>query len=122
MVVEDEKVMDVMMILNSKYETDRDSDVFLTLLIQVKRKSNIMHLKQLENWQKNYFLRIFFSIEIVPEDPWDGFTGKFEDDFLKKGLPMPNGDEVVILAVKEENLLQVCDKIKIFGFENFIAL
>ena len=50
MVVEDERVMDIMTILNSKYETDRESDVFLTLMIQVKRRSNIMALKQLQFW------------------------------------------------------------------------
>ena len=67
-------------------------------------------------------MRIFFSVEIEPEESWDGFTGRFEDDFLRKSLPMPNGDEVVILAVKEDSLLPVSEKIRVLGFDKFIAL
>ena len=67
-------------------------------------------------------MRILFSVEIAPEEPWDGFVGKFEDDFLKKSLPMPNGDQVVILAVEEDSLLPLSEKIRILGFDKFIAL
>ena len=35
---------------------------------------------------------------------------------------MPNGDEVVILAVKEDSLLPVSEKIRVLGFDKFIAL
>lgn len=99
-----------MTVFRSKYKTDPEDDIDLSLLYQSSSDDDILMVKDLARWSKHYPLRVKLSVE-NPSEEWMGHKGRFTDSFLRKGLPLPKGDELVIIAVQEDIKKQLEDRI-----------
>jgi len=123
MVVENEKIFNILKIFRSKVDTDPDSQVFLSLIYNANNQEDLLMLNELSHWQKSCDLRVVLGVINKPNDKnWDGYLGLFSEEMLDNGLPLPNGQEIIIISVDDSNIKKIHDRISKRGFDNFIIL
>ena len=141
MVTEDEKIMNIVKILRTRIE-DSDDETELILIHQAKNRDNLIIADELKFWEDNELMRVTVGIENddrppktgeqkeedqeqEEEDRFGGIGGKFTNDLLVKGLPLPThqNEEIVLISVKlDEDYKGLKKRIELIGFTNFIRL
>lgn len=131
MITEDENILNIVKILRTRIE-DKKDNTELILLHQAKDKDNLVIADELTFWEDNDLMRVTIGIEspIQQEEEEDElkltfFDGRFTDEFLLNGLPLPTRqkEEVVLISVKDDtdykNLEQ---RITCLGFDDVMRM
>lgn len=131
MITEDENILNIIKILRTRIEDKKDhSELFL--LHQAKDKENLIIADELKFWEKNELMKVTVSIEKKGENIEEDyskiltfFEGKFRDDFLMTGLPLPTGlrEEVVLISVKDDAVYNDLEqRLGILGFKDIMKM
>lgn len=130
MITEDENILNIVKILRTRIE-DKKDETELILLHQAKDLDNLVIAEELKFWENNDLMRVTVSIEKEvkeedsEEEPLSHFKGRFNDDFLFQGLPLPtlNREEAVIISVKKEiDFRRLRKRVEDLGFTDILRM
>lgn len=113
MITEDENILNIVKILRTRIE-DKKDNTELILLHQAKNKDNLIIADELKFWEDNELMRVTICMESTiqeeneEEEQQEKMTfleGRFTDEFLFNGLPLPTRqhEEVVLVSVADND-------------------
>ena len=126
LLTEREHIFKILKILKSRLSEKNDPfGVEYSMIYNAANYKEIYLESEIEFFAKNVFMQCGISIENSENDQncqIGDFVGRFTNDFLESYLPLPNGEEVVIVAVDEDVEKSVLSRLKARGFKNLIPL